>query len=191
MVAEARRRLRTGLSRNDAIGGEIQRIEALLQTPARQASLPPPTHHPVLQHLPATLARVSGFENLAQHGAVLPWRYGYAPHNSRAGLETRLAWVEILGPDAPLRHASLGLGFVLFAPHTHYPLHVHPAVELYHVISGPAEWTAGDVTTERADGDFVLHPSGVAHATRTHHLPLLTLYTWTGDVQSPSRFVDD
>lgn len=60
-----------------------------------------------------------------------------------------MAWAEIIGPGAPLRHAALCLGFVLFAPETYYPPHAHPAVELYHVISGAALWTAGNEVTRQ------------------------------------------
>jgi quercetin dioxygenase-like cupin family protein len=75
------------------------------------------------------------------------------------------------------------------APHTNYPAHAHPALELYHVISGRARWTAGGTVEDRRPGDFILHPSGIRHAMSTSEEPLLTIYTWTGDVASPSRFL--
>lgn len=189
LVADARARLRTGLDRDDAVGAELRRVDALIGQAAAPGPLPAATGHKVLDHLGAALAGVSDLATLARLGPALPWRYGYAPHPSRAGLEDRMAWAEIVGPGAPVRHAALCLGFVLFAPRTWYPPHAHPAVELYHVISGTALWTAGDVVTPRPPGSFVLHPSGLPHATRTQDAPLLTIYTWTGDVDSPSRFL--
>lgn len=77
-----------------------------------------------------------------------------------------------------------------WAPETIYPAHAHPAVELYHVVSGTALWTAGDILRRRVPGDFILHPSGVRHATRTQAQPLLAIYTWTGEVGTASRFVE-
>lgn len=189
LVAEARARLWTGLDRDDAVGAELRRVDALIDGAGTPGPLPAATGHPVLGHLAAALDGIDGFATLARLGPALPWRYGYAPHPSRAGLEDRMAWAEIVGPDAPSRHPALCLGFVLFAPETYYPPHAHPAVELYHVISGAALWTAGSEVTRQPSGAFVLHPSGLPHATRTQGEPLLTIYTWTGDVDSPSRFV--
>jgi mannose-6-phosphate isomerase-like protein (cupin superfamily) len=189
LAALARHWLRRGIRRSDHIGVELRRVDPMIdQAKATNAPMTP-RHHPVVQHLDAALHGFRGLEALAQSGPLLPWRYGYDPHPSRAGLEDRLAWAEIIGPDAPLQHAALCLGFVLVAPHTNYPAHAHPALELYHVISGRARWTAGGTVEDRRPGDFILHPSGIRHAMSTSEEPLLTIYTWTGDVASPSRFL--
>src|SRR5262249_23600516 len=40
------------------------------------------------------------------------------------------------GPPALIGHAALALGVLLLGPRTHYPLHRHPAIELYVPLSG-------------------------------------------------------
>nr|WP_294514266.1 dimethylsulfonioproprionate lyase family protein [uncultured Rhodopila sp.] len=187
----ARRYLRRGIRRTDAIGAELRRVDPLIALAETAESPAPPTHHPAIRHLAAALEGFRDLAALAESGPLLPWRHGYAPHPSRPGLEDRLAWVEIIGPEAPLRYPGLCLGFVLIAPDTMYPAHAHPAVELYHIISGRALWTTGATVEERRAGDFILHPSGIPHAMTTAEEPLLTIYTWTGDVISPSRFLPE
>jgi quercetin dioxygenase-like cupin family protein len=187
----ARRYLRRGIRRTDAVGDELRRVDPLIALAETAEPVGAPTHHPVVQHLGAALEGFRDLDALAESGPLLPWRHGYQPHPSRPGLEDRLAWVEVIGPEAPLRYPGLCLGFVLIAPRSDYPPHAHPAVELYHIISGHALWTAGDTVEPRRAGDFILHPSGVPHAMATAEEPLLTIYTWTGDVMSPSRFVVD
>jgi len=185
----ARAWLRRGIRRTDAVGAEVRRVDPMIGQAESSAMPVIATHHPVTRCLAAATQGFRGLEDLQRIGPSLPWRHGYDPHPSRAGLEDRLAWVEIVGPAAPLRHPALCVGFVLMAPHTVYPAHAHPAVELYHVISGTALWTAADVATERRPGDFILHPSGISHAMTTAEEPLLAIYSWTGDMLSPSRFL--
>jgi quercetin dioxygenase-like cupin family protein len=185
----ARHWLRRGIRRTDAIGAELRRVDPLIAE-AESTGMPViATHHPATRYLVAATQGCQGLEALQRIGPSLSWRHGYDPHPSRPGLEHGLAWAEIVGPAAPLRHAALCVGFLLMAPHTAYPAHAHPAVELYHVISGRALWTAGDAVAVRRPGDFILHPSGISHAMTTAEEPLLTIYTWTGDVTSPSRFL--
>jgi quercetin dioxygenase-like cupin family protein len=185
----ARHWLRRGIRRTDAVGAELRRLDPLISEAASTDMPVIATHHPVTRYLAAATHGFRDLEALDRIGPSLPWHHGYDPHPSRAGLDERLARAEIIGPAAPLRHPALCVGFVLMAPHTIYPAHAHPAVELYHIVSGRASWTAGEVETELRPGDFILHPSGISHAMATAEEPLLTIYTWTGDVSSPSRFL--
>nr|WP_294527933.1 dimethylsulfonioproprionate lyase family protein [uncultured Rhodopila sp.] len=187
----ARRYLRRGIRRTDAVGAELRRIDPLIARAETAEPPAAPTHHPVIRHLGAALEGFRDLDALAESGPLLPWRHGYQPDPSRPGLEDRLARVELIGPEAPLRYPGLCLGFVLIAPHTVYPPHAHPAAELYHIISGRALWSVGETAAPRRAADFVLHPSGIPHATATADEPLLTIYTWTGDVLSPSRFLPE
>ena len=185
----ARDWLRRGIRRTDDVGAELRRVDPMIGQ-AEDTGVPlVPSYHPVVRHLDDASHGFRGLEALAKAGPLLPWRHGYVPALSRAGLEDRLAWAEIIGPEAPLRHPALCLGFVLMAPHPVYPVHAHPAVELYHIISGHARWTAGDRIEDQRAGDFILHPSSIRHAMTTADEPLLTIYTWTGNVTSPSCFL--
>ena len=122
--------------------------------------------------------------------ADLPWRTGYAARPDAPGLERGLRWAELVGPAAPWRSDTVCLGLLLLAPGLFYPPHRHPAVEVYRLVAGEAQWTVGSVTRRLGPGDTVLHASGAAHAMRTSADPLLAIYTWTGDVTTASAWCD-
>jgi hypothetical protein len=84
----------------------------------------------------------------------------------------------------------LALGVLLLGPHTHYPLHHHPAVEVYCPVSGGAEWWRGDGPWRREPpGAVIYHVPNVPHATRTDVESLLAVYLWRGDLATHARLV--
>ena len=123
----------------------------------------------------------------------LPWRYSYPPRPGSplhaADLAERIAFAELIGPRAPLAAPDCRAGFTLMAPGTFYPLHAHPAIELYLVISGHAEWTTPEAERIVPPGEFVLHRSNQPHAMRTFAEPLLALYGWSGDLDTPAFYL--
>jgi len=122
--------------------------------------------------------------------SALPWRYSYEPRPDVPGLENAMAWAELVGPIAPFHSGKVCLGITAIGPHTRYPEHRHPAVETYYVLSGTARWTAEGVTHEHAPGSFILHPSNIVHVMETGDEPLIAAYTWSGDVETLSTFID-
>jgi len=132
-------------------------------------------------------------EALAALPGPLPWRYSYPPRPGSAAdagdLAERIAFAELIGPQAPLAAPGCRAGFTLLAPETFYPLHAHPAVELYLVIAGQAQWTTPDAERIVPPGGFVLHASGQPHAMRTFAEPLLALYGWQGDLDTPAFYL--
>ena len=191
LVAALRARFAAGADRADAVGEEIRRVLALLDRAAVDQLPVAPTHHPLIRHLPATLDLAAATAPevaalLRGCGEALPWRYGYAARPDQPGLEAAMGWAELVGPAAPLRSDEVCFGLTLIGPATNYLEHAHPAVELYHVLAGTAAWSAAGETRWQPPGAFVLHPSNVIHAMRTAEEPLLALYSWTGDVVSPS-----
>ena len=79
----------------------------------------------------------------------------------------------------------------MIAPHTVYPAHSHPAIELYLVVSGTAIWQAGGApATPQPPGSAILHPSGIPHAMITGAEPLLALFTWRGDLQTAPSYLE-
>ena len=58
------------------------------------------------------------------------------------------------------------------------------------MIAGRAEWTAGEQTATQRPGDYILHPANIVHAMHTGEEPLLAVYSWTGDVVSPSVWAE-
>ncbi|MCX5512552.1 hypothetical protein C3941_04345 [Kaistia algarum] len=144
---------------------------------------------------PALSAARSGPEReLAGTIAILAdelrWTFGYAPDPRRPTLSDAIGFADILGKSSLLPASGIVAGLTLIAPHTYYPLHIHPAVELYLVLSGTAEWTAGSTIAAQPPGTLILHPSDLPHAMRTGHEPLLALFTWSGDIVTPSRFIE-
>jgi hypothetical protein len=91
------------------------------------------------------------------------------------------------GPPAPARHDRLAFGILLLGPHTHYPLHHHPAAEVYIPLNS-AEWWRGDGPwREQPPGAVIHHPPDMPHATRAGAAPLLALYLWHGALATHAK----
>ncbi len=120
---------------------------------------------------------------------ALPWHYHYPPRPDAPDLARRIAFAELIGPDGPLDAPECRVGFTLMAPWTLYPLHAHPAVELYVVIAGHAAWTTPDATRIVPPGGSVLHHANQPHAMRSFAEPLLALYGWRGDIDTPAGYL--
>jgi mannose-6-phosphate isomerase-like protein (cupin superfamily) len=129
----------------------------------------------------------AGLAALAQR---LRWTYGYPPDPRYPRLERRIAFTLVLGPAAIWPSERMLLGFTLIAPHTNYPAHAHPAIELYLVVAGGASWRLGNAPAEiRPPGSVIVHPSGAPHAMITGAKPLLALFTWRGDLATSPAYV--
>lgn len=119
-----------------------------------------------------------------------PWRYSYKPRTDLIDADKKIAFAELVGPDAILKSESIGLGLTLIAPGTRYPEHYHPAIELYNIVSGETKWTIGNNTRVRNRGEYILHKSNEVHAMETTLEPLLAIYTWSGtDIRTTSAYV--
>lgn len=120
----------------------------------------------------------------------LPWKYNYEEREDKKDLGSYMGWAELIGPEAPYKSDDFCLGFTLISPYTLYPEHRHPAIELYKVLSGIAEWTLEGATSKRVPGEVILHPSNQIHKMQTYDQTLLALYTWSGnDVVTLSEYV--
>lgn len=128
-------------------------------------------------------------EAIAALPGPLPWRYSYQPRADLADIAERIAFAELIGPQAPLIAPACRVGFTLMAPDTFYPLHAHPAIELYMVIAGHAQWTTPEAERIVPPGAFVLHATNQPHAMRTFAEPLLALYGWRGDIDTPPFYL--
>lgn len=184
-------------AREESAARERERVVGLLRE-ERWSEVPaPPANPPVTRYLPELLAGLGppaeGVVAAARSAsASLPWAYAYPPRADAPDLRERIAFAEMVGPAAPLRCETHCLGLTLIAPFTRYPLHHHPAVELYLVLSGTARWTAAGRVRAVEPLGLVLHPSGVLHAMETSAEPLLAAYAWTGsDVRTASRYAEE
>jgi len=133
---------------------------------------------------------------LARLAARLHWtqtaHYRHAPP-SPAFLDN-YGYAVIAGPAAGapalVSSEALALGVLLLGPHTHYPLHRHPAVELYVVLTRGGRWRRGTRPWRiEPPGTVIHHPSLMPHATRSGARPLLAVYLWRGDLATAARFV--
>jgi quercetin dioxygenase-like cupin family protein len=183
-------------SGTDPIGVEAARVLASLPDQWIVTPRPAEPPHQAARFLTAALAgEGAGIGDqlrpiLREIAPLLGWRYSYPPRADAAATIPDIAFAELVGPRGLFDSAEVRVGLTLIGPDTSYPAHAHPAVELYFVLSGTAAWTADGVETQRAPGDWVLHERSVAHAMRTEAEPLLAVYSWTGDILSPSVYVE-
>ena len=147
---------------------------------AVQAAAPPPQR---------TLA-----EALAAASPSLRWIAPYRPGDGADALAAGYAVTMLVGTDPPIRcdyqtpflSPDVIVTFTLQGPGLFYPLHRHKAPEIYHVISGAAEWRrGGEPWRRRLPGEWFFHASGQGHAMRTGDEPLLALAAWIGHLDAP------
>jgi len=87
------------------------------------------------------------------------------------------------GPPALVVDPRLALGVLLLGPRAHYPLHAHPAVEIYYTLTQGGEWWRGDGPwRQEPPGALIHHAPDERHATRAGASPLLAIYLWRGDL---------
>jgi quercetin dioxygenase-like cupin family protein len=177
---------RNTVSGDEEIRKETARVLSLLEHLPSLSEDFNESRHPVVAHVDEALTSAehaySDF-TAAIRPAIryLPWKYNYAPRKDKPSLGSTIGFAEIIGPEAPLRSDKVCLGLTLIAPDTLYPLHHHPAVELYYVIGGNAVWTKKGIARLVPPGEYVLHESNVIHSMETGSEALLALYAWTGD----------
>jgi len=188
---------RTARGKDVEVAREIDRLLAAWPE-AAAARMPDPLRLPACDHLDATLALGRAgderhlLEMLAPLIAPLHWSYGYPADARWPDLAASIAFAQIVGPSGYQDEDKVQLGLTLMAPGTYYPMHAHPAIELYVVLAGSASWrVAGKPFSLQPPGAFILHPGGVGHAMQTHGEPLLALYFWRGDLTTWPSYVDE
>ena len=95
------------------------------------------------------------------------------------------------GPSSLAAAADLALGVLLLGPGAHYPLHAHPAVEIYYTLTRGGEWWRDDGPWRREPAGAVIHHApNVRHATRAGASPLLAIYLWRGELGTHARLTE-
>jgi hypothetical protein len=139
----------------------------------------------------ATRAGSSLAGSLAVFAPSLSWTQNpnYRREPPDAGFLDHYGYAVIVGPTegppALAVDSRLALGVLLLGPGTHYPLHSHPAIEVYYTLTEEGEWwrEAGPWRSEPS-GSTIYHAPNVPHATRTQSRPLLAIYLWQGDLET-------
>lgn len=188
-------RLERSRNESPAIGREIDKLLDLSQSGMRPLSSVPPTRLPACDFLDDALALGGNGPEADIAGAIsaiapaLRWTYSYPDDPRLTGLASAIAFTQIMGRQGLKPDDRMLMGLTLVAPGTIYPPHAHPAVEFYLVIAGTALWQAGhEPAMARPPGSLIFHPSGIAHAMTTAAEPLLAVFTWHGDILSPSVY---
>ena len=201
MFAELERELRGAAAETaDAdTAASLREFARLLLTslePSRLAGGPaaPPHRLPVGRFWDAALRSASGAPSalIAALETLGPWlSWAQNPNYRRrppdATFLDNYGYAVIAGPsDGPpalAAHPRLALGVLLLGPHAHYPLHAHPAVEVYYTLTSGGEWwrDPGPWRDEPA-GTAICHEPYARHATRAGRSPLLAVYLWRGDL---------
>ena len=71
------------------------------------------------------------------------------------------------------------LGVLDLDPGGDYPMHAHPAPEIYFVLSGSAEWTIGEETFTAGPGMAIYHAPNAPHRMVNRGAePLRTVWLW-------------
>ena len=145
---------------------------------------------PVTCELPAAIAAAQGTRLAGVADALddiepsLRWRQNpnYTAATIGEAFLQRYGYVELVGRNGPWSSETIAVGFLLLGAGAHYPVHHHPAREVYHVVSGASQWwrTERDWTAE-PPGAAIYHAPHVKHATLAGQAPLLALYCWQGD----------
>ena len=168
-----------------SLGTLCREIEDIELSPANLA----PRQEPVCQYLDSLLTLAEsgpGKDFAAAIRTLLPdlhWLYRYDVADFLPAFSENWAHAEIIGPKGMAYSDSFRIGLILQGPNTFYPDHQHPAVEVYYVLAGTADWQQGSgPLVPQAPGSLILHPSGVPHVMRTGDEPILAVFAWHGEV---------
>lgn len=92
-------------------------------------------------------------------------------------------WNRLVGSGGPdwqgIPQGDVRMGLLDLDPGGDYPLHAHPAPEIYFVLSGSAEWTVGHETFTAVPGMAIYHEPDVPHRmVNAGSVPLQTVWFW-------------
>jgi quercetin dioxygenase-like cupin family protein len=184
--------LRTGLA---ARSGEIPELaafaEALAGVPARPDrplgdGTPPARLRRLLRR------REDGGDPLrralARAAPLLSWRALYEGGGIDPRLAEGLVAAQAVGPVGRIASADLSVGALAFAPRLHYPLHAHPAAEVYVCVAGRITLGHGldGARTELRRGGLFAMPAHRPHLLETGAAPALLIYIWRGALNGPT-----
>lgn len=141
--------------------------------------------------LNAALPRTAFGACIAQAMPLFHWRQNpnYMAANMGAAFMASYGYVEFAGPrDALFQASGVRVGLLLLAAGVHYPVHAHPAEEVYHPLTEGGRWRRGDEDWRAVPvGHAIHHPPMLPHETKAGDRTLLALYCWRGDTATEAR----
>lgn len=175
---------------------EIEEVITEIEGHKMEVNNPVPTILPVCRHLEEAYSHVPQKESIQPIVDIikhltpnLAWQHGYKESEMSREFAENFGNADVIGPYGLVFSPNFRLGVVLLGPETHYPSHAHPATEIYYILSGEAEWYSGQNKSLVGAGSMILHHSNEPHAMLTKRTPLLSIYTWRGDIQTGSKFL--
>ena len=133
----------------------------------------------------ATLPALQAFHARAMAAArSAQWRDTYRDTPFGETLHAHFGSFEVVGRDTVLGAEGMRSFLVYQAPGFHYPLHHHPAEEIYLVLAGSGEFhLQGKTPRNLGAGGIAHHPVNAPHALTTHEFPLIAYVVWKGDIE--------
>ena len=159
---------------------------------AEAATLPPRTLPVSVLLAPALAALDTPLAAALRDAAALyHWRQNpnYTAATMGAAFMAAYGYVEIAGPKDALFHATaIRCGLLVLGPGLHYPMHAHPAEEVYHPLTEGGGWRRGAEGWRQVPaGRAIHHAPMVPHETKAGAATLLALYCWIGDTTTEAR----
>jgi len=95
-------------------------------------------------------------------------------------LQKVVHWKMLVGGAPPaIQQTDVLMGVLDLEAGGYYPLHFHPAPEIYFILSGTAEWTVGDETFTAEPGMAIYHASNGPHRmVNRGTVPLKSIWFW-------------
>jgi quercetin dioxygenase-like cupin family protein len=177
-------------AREPALASPLQPLIQLLERPLVERR-PQRTMKPAQALLPAALAAAERgpLADVARAFALvepaLAWTQNpnYSDAKLGQGYMAGYAYCDFIGPRGLMDNGSVAMGVLILGPGRLYPDHNHPAAEIYHILSGTADWSRDSGSfAAKPPGSAIYHAPWVRHAMRTGEETLFALYGWVGEV---------
>ncbi len=182
-------RLENLAASDDAVTPFVDTLRNVDETPGENA-----THeleHPLMPLLESALAAAAGPHALVEAVTRLASEGGFVQVYEGEGINATQADYmvakQIVGAKGRLFNEKLRSGIFFLAPNFNYPMHNHAGLEIYYVLSGVLDVQNGvDAEPRRiGPGEYSVTPSQVPHALTIGDEPVVLLYIWIGDLESP------
>lgn len=122
---------------------------------------------------------------------AMRWRAIYQSETHDTSFMDKLGCFSIIGKGGPFASDTLRVFVVYMPAGLYYPWHIHPAEEIYLVISGSATFKRAGAEDERlSEGQTMFHESNQPHAIETTDSPMLSLVVWRNHLETPPILVD-